>query len=117
RMLRVNYAYSQDDGSDFSWTPVLKIFTSDFEEHIDTKESNGREILNYLVLEKNNPNSVLNIISKARENARSVQDNVTKELWQCLNDFYHMVREDQLKHTLELDDPISVLDNLVKQVM
>jgi len=27
RMLKINYASSQDDSQDFSWKPVLKIFT------------------------------------------------------------------------------------------
>jgi len=117
RMLRVNYAYSQDDGTDFSWAPVLKIFTSNHDKQVENIQPKGRDVLKYLVLDKTNPNSVLNIVSGARENARSVQDNVTKELWQCLNDFYHIIREDKLRYALEFDDPVSVLDNLVKQVM
>ena len=38
-----------------------------------------------------------------------------KELWQCLNDFYHTVRDEHLIDWLDRDDPVSVLDILIKQ--
>jgi uncharacterized alpha-E superfamily protein len=68
-----------------------------------------------MVTDKDNPNSVLNIVTKARENARSVQDHITKEAWQCLNDFYHAIRDEQLVHLLQKEDPVTVLDGLIKQ--
>lgn len=116
RMLKTNYAYSQDDGTDFSWKPVLNIFSDGTEEQINQIITHShQEVLKYLITDKNNRNSVLNIISSARENARSVQDNVTKELWQCLNDYYHIVRNNHLTRSIQYDDPISVLDELIKQ--
>ena len=54
-------------------------------------------------------------MTHARENARSVQDHITKEMWQCLNDFYHAVRDKRVEQSLNKEDPISVLDVLIKQ--
>jgi uncharacterized alpha-E superfamily protein len=68
-----------------------------------------------MVTDKENPNSVLNMVTLARENARSVQDHITKEMWQCLNDFYHTMREEKLMDLLQKEDPITVLDILIKQ--
>jgi uncharacterized alpha-E superfamily protein len=115
RMLKTNYALSQDDLQYFSWMPVLKIFTYLSEEEATEIATNGRNVLQYMVSDKENPNSVLNIITQARENARSVQDHITKELWQCLNDFYHTVRDEQLLQWLYKEDPITALDVLIKQ--
>jgi uncharacterized alpha-E superfamily protein len=115
RMLKINYASSQDDIQEFSWKPVLKIFTFLTEEEANAFENNTKEVLQYMVTDKENPNSVLNIVTAARENARSVQDHITKEMWQCLNEFYHVIREDSLKAALQVEDPISVLDTLIKQ--
>jgi uncharacterized alpha-E superfamily protein len=56
-------------------------------------------------------------VSRARENARSVQDHITKELWQSLNEFYHVVKEDRLSMMLEFDDPVTTLDGLIRQSM
>lgn len=115
RMLKINYASSQDDIQEFSWKPVLKIFTFLKDEESTVLASNTRSVLQFMVTDKENPNSVLNIVTQARENGRSVQDHITKEMWQCLNDFYHTIRQEILIDKLQKEDPISVLDTLIKQ--
>ncbi|MBC8034798.1 MAG: alpha-E domain-containing protein [Chitinophagaceae bacterium] len=115
RMLKINYASSQDDLQDFSWDSVLKLFTPTEEERARLLVDEGRWALHFMVCERENPNAVVNIVTKARENARSVQDHITKELWQCLNDFYHSVRDGGLAKSLYKEDPITILDTLVKQ--
>jgi len=114
RMLRINYASSQDDIQEFSWKPVLRIFTYMGEEHATALARQSRAVLQYMVAEKENVNSVLNIVTRARENARSVQDHITKELWQCLNDFYHTIRDEALVRGLYKEDPITILDVLIR---
>lgn len=115
RMLKINYAASQDDVQEFSWMPILKIFTFLKEEEAKKIEYNTREVLKFMVIGKENLNSVLNIVTSARENGRSVQDHITKEMWQCLNDFYHTMRDWQLEEWLQKEDPVTVLDNLLKK--
>ncbi|MBL7856401.1 MAG: alpha-E domain-containing protein [Cyclobacteriaceae bacterium] len=117
RMLKINYASSQDNPEEFTWRPVLKIFGSMEEADISAIEKNSRQVLQHMVLDRENPNSVFNMVSKSRENARAVQDNMTKELWQSLNDFYHVMRRPTLTYDLQSDDPISVLDSMIKQCM
>jgi uncharacterized alpha-E superfamily protein len=46
-----------------------------------------------------------------------VQDHITKELWQSLNDFYHTVRNGQLVNWLQKEDPITIIDELVKKAL
>ncbi|MFM2360221.1 MAG: hypothetical protein RLY16_2214 [Bacteroidota bacterium] len=115
RMLKINYAYSQDDNQDFSWMPALKLFTFLSDEDARAIEHDSRAVMQYMVLGKDNPNSVLNIVTQARENGRSVQDHITKEMWQCLNDFYHTMRQPELEFSLQREDPVTVLDNLIKK--
>jgi uncharacterized alpha-E superfamily protein len=115
RMLKINYASSQDDIQEFSWKPVLKIFTFLIETEAETLAINTRAVLQFMVTDKDNPNSVLNIVTQARENGRSVQDHITKEMWQCLNDFYHTIRQEKITSLLKKDDPVTVLDTLIKQ--
>jgi uncharacterized alpha-E superfamily protein len=115
RMLKINYASSQDDSQEFSWRPVLKIFTFLEETDANALVHDTRAVLQFMVIGKDNPNSVLNMVTLARENARSVQDHITKEMWQCINDFYHLMRQDKLADMLQREDPITTLDNLIKQ--
>ena len=114
RMLKINYASSQDDVQEFSWMPVLKIFTFLKDEEAQALAYNTRAVLQFMVIGKDNPNSVLNIVTMARENGRSVQDHITKEMWQCLNDFYHTIRDPRMEEWLQKEEPITVLDNLLK---
>ncbi len=117
RMLKINYASSQDNNDEFSWQPVLRIYGSLEKESTDKVELTGRTVIEHMVLERENPNSVFNMVTKARENARSVQDNITTEVWQCLNGFYHVVHEDRLKYHILYEDPITVLDALIRECM
>jgi uncharacterized alpha-E superfamily protein len=115
RMLRINYAFSQDDKQEFNWSPVLRTFSYLEDEVIAKLQDSTRAVLHHMVLDRENANSVFNIVTKARENARAVQDHIPKELWQCLNDFYHLVRNEKLGSQLKHEDPVTVLDSLIRQ--
>jgi uncharacterized alpha-E superfamily protein len=117
RMLKINYASSQDTVQEFTWEPVIRIFAGLDEAEADKLDNDSRSVLKYMVTGKNNPNSILNIITLARENARGVQEHITKDLWQCLNEYYHTVKDSRLERSLQREDPIGVLDVLIKQVM
>ena len=114
RVLKTNYASSQDDIQEFSWKPVLRIFTFLTDDEMNAMAFKSREVLEYMLLNKENPNSVFNLVTQARENGRGVQDHITKEMWQCLNDFYHVMRDNNLSYQIQYEDPITVLDNLMK---
>jgi uncharacterized alpha-E superfamily protein len=116
RLLKVNYASAQDDAA-FTWRPVLKIFTYLEDAEISRIEKNTRMVLHYMIVEKDNPNAVVTLVTKARENARSVQDNITNELWQTLNEFYHIVRDERLALALQTKDPVTTLDMLIARAM
>lgn len=117
RMLKINYASSQDTVQEFTWTPVMKLFAGISDEELAALQNNSREVLKYMVCDAENPNSIVNIITSARENARSVQEHITKDLWQCLNEYYLTARDKNLKGLLERGDPVTVLDTLIRQVM
>ena len=117
RMLKINYASSQDTVQEFTWEPVIRIFAGLNEDGADQLDNDSRAVLKYMVTGKNNPNSILSIITLARENARGVQEHITKDLWQCLNEYYHTVKDSRLERSLQREDPIGVLDILIKQVM
>ena len=72
--------------------PVLKTFTSLTEEEAGEIQFDSHAVLAYLVSDKSNPNSIINLISHSRENARGVQDHITIELWEALNGFYHQAK-------------------------
>jgi uncharacterized alpha-E superfamily protein len=117
RMLKIKYASSQDAVSEFSWSPVVRIFCGPNTEGFEEIEFSSRKSLQYMVTDRKNPNSIINIISQVRQNARSVQDHITIDVWQCLNEYYHTINDPKIVTMLKKDDPISVLDILIKQGM
>ncbi|MGL6067503.1 MAG: alpha-E domain-containing protein, partial [Sediminibacterium sp.] len=96
-----------------SWQPALEIFTSLDEEKINSLEANESAALEYLILSPHNNNSLRSIITRARENARGVQDQITKEVWEQVNHIYHLVNNSTLSTRLNSADAITVLDELI----
>jgi len=117
RMLKINYASSQDTIQEFTWNPVIRIFSGANEEDISAIKNDSRSVIEYLLFNRDNPNSIINMITLARENARSVQEHIAKDLWQCLNEYYHTVKDPKLLWYVQKDDPITALDILTRQVM
>ena len=117
RLLRTNYISSQDEVKDFSWNPLLRIYSDAPPEEIEEMGNDSRKVLEHLLFDRTNGASVINNITRARENARAVQDHITKEVWQCLNDYYHLIRDRQVCLQVRQGDPVTALDSLVHHGM
>ncbi|HEY6560475.1 MAG TPA: alpha-E domain-containing protein [Polyangiaceae bacterium] len=48
-------------------------------------------VTRFLTFDKEYPNSILSSVSWARENARTIREIISREMWQQLNEFYWMV--------------------------
>ncbi len=55
----------------------------------------------YLVLDPKNPGSILSAVEQARENARTVREQLSTELWESLNSFCLELRARNLRADLE----------------
>jgi uncharacterized alpha-E superfamily protein len=117
RMLHTKYISSQDDVTDFSWLSVLQTYSTKTEKEMRLIEKNSSLVLEHLVVDKESAFSIINNITQARENARSVQDHITKEVWLCLNEYYHLVREDHIIKNIVNGDPVTSLDALIRHGM
>src|ERR671925_590698 len=74
------------------WEPLINI-TGDreiFEEHFD--EFSRENVLQFLTFDPDYPNSILGCVHRARENARSVREVISSEMWMQINRLYLMVR-------------------------
>ncbi len=114
RLLRTNYIASQDEILDFPWQQYVTNLAAGKSSQVNSVRD-YREALYVLLLSKENDSSVFTNIVRARENARSVQDYITKELWQNLNDYYHLVRSPQTEKIIRQDDPVTAMDLLMRE--
>ncbi|HEX6034566.1 MAG TPA: alpha-E domain-containing protein [Anaerolineales bacterium] len=55
-------------------------------------EANAQSVTQFMVWEPLNPNSITACIIRARENARSVREQITSEMWEGLNRLYFLTR-------------------------
>jgi uncharacterized alpha-E superfamily protein len=117
RIVRTNYISSQDEVKDFTWHTLLRNYSDASPEEITAIGNNSVKVLEHLLFDKNNGASVLNNIIRARENARAVQDHITKEVWQCLNDYYHLIRDKKIHSQMLVGDPVTAMDSLIHHGM
>ena len=69
------------------------------------KEISKEKIILYLLFDLENPSSVRNCITSARENIRMVRTAVTLEVWNAINSSFH-----------ELDKNIEYTKNILKEL-
>lgn len=117
RMLKINYVTSLDgsENESYNWAPVLKLFTALAPEKIELIKDNTQAALLYMITDKTNSNSVRSIITKARENARGVQDHITKEVWESINKYYQKVNSKKFELLLKTDEPIYAISSLIDE--
>ena len=74
------------------WVPIIES-TGDEEAFNRLHPSvNGQAVMDFMVFQTENPNSIISTISAARENARMVRDQITAELWEEINRLYLFLR-------------------------
>jgi len=90
RFIDVNLRLVLDTPMDINlqWEPLVQI-TAD-EELFSSQYSspNQKNVLNFLIFNVKNPNSITSCVSRARDNARTVREVITAEMWLCINEFY-----------------------------
>lgn len=118
RASRTHYIYSLDrNNNTASWTPILKVFSDLPDEEINKIENDTYAALHALLLDGNNSNSAKNIISRARENARGIQDHITREVWEEVNAIYHLINRPFVKMKLASSDTLEMIDLFLKHSM
>jgi uncharacterized alpha-E superfamily protein len=115
QVIRIQYIASQDEPHYWGWQPLLHAYGDLTEPEIKKRAPHTPQVLYHLVFDRENGASVYHNIVRGRENARSVQDHITKEVWQSLNDYYHLIRQDSVAHQTLGEDPVSGLDGLIQQ--
>ncbi len=75
-----------------SWRSL--VMTTGDHEHFEKRhqDETADAVAWYLTFDQAYPNSILSSLSLARDNARTVREIISREMWQELNEFYLMVK-------------------------
>src|SRR2546422_10964429 len=93
RFVDVNLTLMLDapDGAGRQWQPLVNT-TGDHEDFAQRcGEATQYNVIQFLTFDRDNPNSISSCLRAARENARSVREIISSEMWEQLNKFYLMV--------------------------
>ncbi len=116
RLASIHYILGMDKDADSSqtWKPVIETFASVEPHEMALLEGNTQESLKKLFIDSANHNSLKSIISKARENARGAQDHITKEVWEEINQMYHLVNGTAISYKLDTFQALDVMKELTR---
>lgn len=117
--LQTFYILSFDKELDDSqgYRPLLEYYTDLSSKRISEIQFDSTFVLKYMVCDNQNHNSVKNLITKARENARGSQDKITKELWEHINSLYHFMNAPDLPKKLETYEAMRIIAKLNKDFL
>src|ERR1051326_3749446 len=79
--------------SPLRWQSLLAISGSADAYYSRYGAENDRDVLHFFAFDLDNPNAILSVWKAARENARSIREQLASEMWESLNISYLQLRE------------------------
>jgi len=108
RMLGVNVAFQLDVELEQAecWRPLVVVcgLEADFAKRFDASDADDAEcVQEYLTWDEENPSSVLSSLRMARENARTIRETISLEMWETLNDIWVWLGERESRRLYDRD--------------
>ena len=98
RFLEVSEAMSLDNPSSNAepWLPLIdasgdrQLFDQSYPRR------SAQDVRGFLLLDRNNPNSIVSCIANARENARQIRDVISTEMWEHINELFWSLQDGEV---------------------
>jgi uncharacterized alpha-E superfamily protein len=84
-----------------AWRDLLTVLSLESEFAAVGRELSAPGVSEFLVSDESNPGSILSSVARARENVRSLREQVSTELWEAINGFHLDLRQRDLPADLE----------------
>lgn len=99
------------------WEPLVKTTGHEAEFLKRYTTYNETNVVKFLTFDTKNPNSIVSCVQSARENARTVREMISSDLWECINAFYHLVtknsRKRHIKNLQSFYAEVNTFNNLI----
>jgi uncharacterized alpha-E superfamily protein len=112
-LIKTNFNSTLDSGDYSSWNNILTTYLGIDENQRFENYQDSLSIIKFILFDTNNANTHLNMIINARENARSVQEHISRELWLSVNKYYLHISNTDIINKYENDDPITFVNDLL----
>ena len=79
------------------WSPIINSLEEHDLFHSFYERADGDSVVEFVTFDKKNPNSIFSCLSRARENARSVREQISSEMWEHINQLYLFIRSEDAR--------------------
>lgn len=79
------------------WSPIINSLEEHDLFHAVYQQADADSVVEFVTFEPKNPNSIFSCLTRARENARSVREQISSEMWEHLNRLYLFIRSDEAR--------------------
>lgn len=88
RILDVNETFARDNSGAQDWLPVVQLYADDARFFANHRKATAAAVIEFYVLDRDNPSSISYAIRAARENAQALRHLISTEMWLQLNVFH-----------------------------
>ncbi len=109
-LMKANYNSTLDSEDFSSWDSIMKSYMG-----VDYVENNSAlSVIDFMVFNRSNNNTLVNMVTNARENARSVQEHISREIWLSINKYFLDITNQDFYRSFKEKDPIDFIDELIQ---
>ncbi|MAI88501.1 MAG: hypothetical protein CMF98_05515 [Candidatus Marinimicrobia bacterium] len=114
-LINTNYNSALESGDYSSWIDILNKYLN-ISENFSTPDNydDTISIIDYILFDDTNPNTLLNTITHSRENARNVQEHISRDIWLSTNKYYLYISKKTNRTKFKKSNPIEFLEDLKK---
>lgn len=87
------------------WEPLIQIGADDTLFASLNETTSKESVMHFVTFDERNPNSVLSCLQSARENARSIRESISAEMYEQINRTYLMVKAASADRTI-MESPV-----------
>ena len=102
-------------GASFGWANLIEIAGLDNMFHQHYPDANEEAIMRFLIEDDRNPSSILSCVQYARENTRTLREELPAEMWERINSLYLYVRKNAAIASRSRRDRYMVLNSVIEQ--
>ena len=89
RILDVNETFLRDSRGGQNWRSIIQLNSDEEKFFADDREVSAHSVIEFYVVDADNPTSIVSTIRGARQNARTLRPLISTEMWVQLNVFYN----------------------------
>ncbi len=89
------------ENTNSQWAPIVITSGDDKDFNARYSASTEENVIYFLTFDDDNPNSIHSCVRNARENARSIRDTISSEMWEQINRYYLLIEKNRRKRNVD----------------